>query len=215
MVTGVLTGAGGAHQTIRLVLGSQRDNSSHQIQVTPDIACKQNQVTGVLIQEPINKTLYFQARISFKLTNSDDEDVVTNSSLSQLVPCVSYDMRHVSVPHQRRVHHVAAAGDTRDCVTCFDTWVYWLQPHNWLDTSWPVSRVIINVVVCVIIILSVIIFVKIMRMCVWGGETALCCFINKDKSLKSSKTNFQFADLILKELKDFKTVKRDRNDFNR
>ena len=155
---------------------------------------------------------YFQARISFKVTNSDDEDAVTNSSMSQFVPCVSYDMRQVTVPHQTRVQHVVTAGDTWDCVTCLDTWLHWLQPHNWLDTSWPISRVVINVAGCVIIVLIVIILFKIFRLCVRGGESAFCCFNSKDNSFKSSKTNFQYADLILKELKDFKTVKKNTND---
>ena len=147
------------------------------------------------------------------MTNSDAGDIVTNSSMSKLVPCVSHDMRQVTVPHQTRVHHVTAVGDTWDCVTCLDTWLHWLQPHNWLDTSWPVSRVVINVSGCVIIIIIVIILIKIFRLCVRGGESALfCCFNNKDNSLKSSQNNFQFADLILQELKEFKSVKKNTND---
>ena len=43
-VTGALTGAGGAIQALRLVLGPEVANSSHQVALTPGLVCRDSQV---------------------------------------------------------------------------------------------------------------------------------------------------------------------------
>ena len=73
-----------------------------------------------------------QALVSLRA--GDDDGVVTSN-----VTCVTRDMRQVTRP-RGHVTRALEPGDTWACVTCVDTWLHWLQPHNWLDTSWPAAR---------------------------------------------------------------------------
>ena len=73
-----------------------------------------------------------QALVSLRA--GDDDGVVTSN-----VTCVTRDMRRVTRP-RGHVTRTLEPGDTWACVTCVDTWLHWLHPHNWLDTSWPAAR---------------------------------------------------------------------------
>ena len=63
----------------------------------------------------------------------------SDGGLTRNVTCVTHTMRQVARP-PGHVTRALEAGDTWTCVTCPDTWLHWLHPHNWLDTSWPAAR---------------------------------------------------------------------------
>ena len=117
-------------------------------------------------------------------------------------------MRHVTLPHttRDRIRHVPA--DTWDCVTCLDTWLHWLQPYNWLDTSWPVSRVIINIIIIILVIIVIIIIVKLFRALLNGGKIVFCCFCKTTS--QDLKSKLRKTDIFLKTLGESVKIEEQR-----
>ena len=74
-----------------------------------------------------------------------------SASLERELPCVSRLLRPVSAPPAPGTRALPPGGHTWDCVTCLDTWLHWLQPHHWLDTAWPASRVAVNLVLVLVV----------------------------------------------------------------
>ena len=147
LIIGELLGADQSQQSLRLVLTPELATSSHKIPVSPSVQCSGGSMVSV----------------SLKPQNS----LTDGGAVTRDIVCVSHTMRQVSQPRSV-VTHDTLPGDTwQDCVTCLDTWIYWLQPLNWVDTSWPLSRVIINSVLFIIIIALIFVIVKIVR--------SLCC----------------------------------------
>jgi len=189
VVTGAILGAGGSQQSLRLVLGSVMRNSSHQISVNPGVRCDNNKAEIVLRAIDINTE--------------------TPVNLTQNVPCVSLTMRHVSVPTHVSGH---VDIDTLDCVSCLDTWLYWLEPHNWFDTSWPFSRVIVNLVIVISFVLSVIIIAKMVnfvKFILKSGQSVFCCVCQKNSKKKREK--LKKRDVLLTEFKDLHISKESIN----
>ena len=73
-----------------------------------------------------------QATVSLRAGDGD-------GALTSNVTCVTHTMRRVTRP-PGHVTRALETGDTWGCVTCADTWIHWLHPYNWVDTSWPAAR---------------------------------------------------------------------------
>jgi len=182
VVSGAILGADGSQQPLRLVLGSVMRNSSHQISVNPGVRCDKN-----------------QAEIILRAIDISTESPV---NLTQHVPCVSLTMRHVSVPKQI---DDAIDVDMLECVTCLETWLYWLEPQNWLDVSWPVSRVVVNIFILLSVVLSIIIIAKIaktVKFIVKSGQSVCCCVCQNFSEKKKRK--LEIRDVLLTEFQDLK-----------
>ena len=151
MIVGELLGAGDTRQSVRIVLSSAVTNSSHRLSVSAGVQCDHDNM----------------ARVSLKPATASDV-------LTREVACVSHGMRHVSPPPATWSHGVTSV-DTWDCVTCLDTWLHWLHPLHWVDTAWPLSRIIINTVIILIFVIAITIMFKIVK------HYCCCCIICQNK----------------------------------
>jgi len=176
VVTGSLTGAGGVIQVLRLVLGPDLSNSTHRVPLTPGLVCRDS-----------------QAAVTLK---------TSAGSFTRNVTCVTHTMRRVTRP-PGHVTRALEAGDTWTCVTCPDTWLHWLHPHNWLDTSWPAARVIINILLTLILMVCLLVIIKMLR-CLKEGTSAFCCFCHNTQSSKTRK-DLKLANIHLKDYRKHQT----------
>ena len=80
--------------------------------------------------------------------------------LSRSIPCQIDSLRHF--------RHISGSPEvrgqsrlSRNCLSCSDTWFYYMDPFNWTaDTIWTSTRYVVTFVMILIIVLLLILFVK-------------------------------------------------------
>lgn len=87
------------------------------------------------------------------------------STITRNLPCTIDSLRHF--------HHVFNNGGkemkssqpitspSRHCLTCSDTWIYYIDPFNWADNIWTTTRLIIYVVLVLCFVTFILISVKL------------------------------------------------------
>lgn len=79
--------------------------------------------------------------------------------ISRGIPCQIDSLRHfrhVSSPEMN-----GNPGDlSRNCLSCSETWFYYMDPFNWADTLWNSTRFIITLIMIVIVLIILSLMIK-------------------------------------------------------
>ena len=51
-----------------------------------------------------------------------------------MIPCISYSMREATTSRYSNKNYVGTE-KSKQCLSCLDSWLYWLQPQHWLGLS--------------------------------------------------------------------------------
>ena len=147
-ITGVISGSHSS-QTILIRLPLHPSNSTQQVKLTAT-QCRAGQV-----------------RVSLRPLS------LHNVSITKQLPCVAETMRSFRSVSGRI--QPAELDQVEDCISCGRAWLHWLDPHHWLETAWPQSRVVITTTMAVIGILIILITCKFVR------DLLRCCGCRSSK----------------------------------
>ena len=48
-----------------------------------------------------------------------------------MIPCISYSMREATTTRYRNNNYLEAE-NPKQCLSCLDSWLYWVQPQHWI-----------------------------------------------------------------------------------
>lgn len=87
-----------------------------------------------------------------------------STSVTRSVPCHVDSLRHFRhvSGHEMSSNSLAnqAASLSRNCLECSDTWIYYLDPLNWLDSVWTSARWVISIVAILVALFAIGTIVK-------------------------------------------------------
>ena len=145
-ITGVIAGSQ-TSQSILLRLPHHLSNTTRQVKLSAT-TCRAGQVMVTL--SPLS---------------------LHNVSITKYLPCMAENMRTFrSAPDMMGP---VQATKVEDCLSCGSAWLHWVDPDNWLETSWPQTRIVILVTMVVMGILVILTTCKLVRIiCKCCGCTA-------------------------------------------
>ena len=135
-ITGVIAGSQSS-QSIMLRLPPHPSNTTRQVKLSAT-TCRAGQV-----------------RVSLSPLS------LHNVSITKHLPCMAENLRTFrSAPDSKEPRQ---ANSVEDCLSCGTAWLHWLDPDNWLDTSWPQARIVILLTMAVMGIIAILITCKLVR----------------------------------------------------
>ena len=125
-MSGLLTDSRGASQSVELVLGPRPANTSLTITLTPHLQCEQHLVTSTTSgTDKVLCTVVLQVNLTLRSVTGG------KGSLTKMIPCISYSMREATTTRYRNNNYLEAE-NTKQCLSCLDSWLYWVQPQHWI-----------------------------------------------------------------------------------
>ena len=73
-----------------------------------------------------------------------------------------------------------------DCVSCGSSWLFWLDPENWLETAWPQTRVVIITIMVVMGVMALFILCKLIT-CFDKCRNQSKCTVTHETHISRSK----------------------------
>ena len=125
-MSGLLTDSRGASQSVELVLGPRPANTSLTITLTPHLQCEQHLVNSTTSgTDKVLCTVVLQVNLTLRSVTGG------KGSLTKMIPCISYSMREATTTRYRNNNYLEAE-NTKQCLSCLDSWLYWVQPQHWI-----------------------------------------------------------------------------------